>query len=52
MFYSTELLCSKGALGQIWVRARARMVVEMVSFRLVSMKIERLTDELFVSNAR
>jgi hypothetical protein len=38
MFYSTELLCSKGALGQIWVRARAHASLEiglvgMVSFR-------------------
>lgn len=22
MFYSSELLCAKGALGQIWVRRR------------------------------
>lgn len=40
MFYSTELLCSKGALGQIWVRARARFVVEMVWFGFVSMKMD------------
>ena len=24
MFYSSELLCAKGALGQIWVRAETR----------------------------
>jgi len=30
MFYSSELLCAKGALGQIWVRyvARERRVWE------------------------